>query len=218
MPKRKPVADSVVDATLKHLPPVVADMVQIQRVTAMRPGEVFSMTWDKIDQTDDVWIYYTSHKAEHHGIIRPVPLPKSCQVILEKYRDTHTNGLIFSPRRTLIERAEMRSANRKTKITPSQLERMKKQLRAYQYANESYNRYSNRTAIQRAAQKAGVEKWCPYQLRHTGATTVAHSLSKEDARLLLGHTSLVTTEIYVAENIEKLKEIARKMDNQKSGH
>ena len=35
-----PVDDATVDATLPHLPEVVADMVRLQRVTGMRPAEV----------------------------------------------------------------------------------------------------------------------------------------------------------------------------------
>ena len=36
----RPVADETVDATLPHLPPIVADMVRLQRLTGCRPGEV----------------------------------------------------------------------------------------------------------------------------------------------------------------------------------
>src|SRR5262249_10796155 len=35
-----PVEPSVIDATLPHLPPVVADMVRVQLATGMRPGEL----------------------------------------------------------------------------------------------------------------------------------------------------------------------------------
>jgi integrase len=35
-----PVADDVVDATLPHLPVVIADMVRFERLTGARPGEV----------------------------------------------------------------------------------------------------------------------------------------------------------------------------------
>lgn len=36
----RPVADTVVEATLPHLPVVVADMVRLARLTGMRPGEL----------------------------------------------------------------------------------------------------------------------------------------------------------------------------------
>ena len=66
--------------------------------------------------------------------------------------------------------------------------------------------------MQRAAKKAGVPKWTPYQLRRTNATDVANTHSKEDAQLLLGHGSIATTEIYIAELTRKIKELGRKME------
>jgi integrase len=43
------VDDATVEATLPHLGPVVRDMVQLQRLTGMRPGEVCGTTWAEID-------------------------------------------------------------------------------------------------------------------------------------------------------------------------
>ena len=42
----QPVADDVVDATLPHLPTVVANMVRVQRLTGARPGEVCQVRSD----------------------------------------------------------------------------------------------------------------------------------------------------------------------------
>jgi hypothetical protein len=42
-PPVKPVADSIVEATIKLLPKVVGDMVRIQRLTGARPSEVCRM-------------------------------------------------------------------------------------------------------------------------------------------------------------------------------
>src|SRR5262245_40155244 len=39
-PDVQPVADEVIEATLPELPPMVADMVRIQRLTGHRPGEL----------------------------------------------------------------------------------------------------------------------------------------------------------------------------------
>lgn len=39
----KPVADAVVDVTLPYVLPPVRAMIQVQRLTAMRPGEVCLM-------------------------------------------------------------------------------------------------------------------------------------------------------------------------------
>ncbi len=39
----EPVSDAAVDATLPFLPPIVADMVRLPRLTGCRPGELCSM-------------------------------------------------------------------------------------------------------------------------------------------------------------------------------
>jgi integrase len=64
----QPVADEVVEATLPHLPEVVADMVRFQRLTGCRPGEVCILRPCDVDTSSDVWAYRPgSHKTEHHG-------------------------------------------------------------------------------------------------------------------------------------------------------
>ena len=45
-----PVADEVVEATLPHLPVVVADMVRLQRLTGARPGEVCHLRPRDVDR------------------------------------------------------------------------------------------------------------------------------------------------------------------------
>ncbi|MCO6046366.1 hypothetical protein NG895_20905 [Aeoliella sp. ICT_H6.2] len=52
------VDDGIIDATLTHLPPMVADMVRIQRLTSARPGEICSMSPVDIDTLGDVWVAY----------------------------------------------------------------------------------------------------------------------------------------------------------------
>jgi integrase len=211
-PKVKPVADDIVCATIQCLPRVVGDMVKLQWLTGMRPGEIFCMKWENINSSDDIWLYSPeTHKTEHHDIERIIPLNRSCQMILERYQDTPEDQIIFSPKRTIREKAEERAAKRKSKRQPSQIKRFKSQRRAEQYCkNESYNRYSYRTAIVRAAQKAGVKTWFPYQLRHKRLTEIEHKTgSKDAARLIAGHTSTKTTEIYLQRDIERIKEISR---------
>ena len=53
----KPVADAVIDATLPTLPPVVADMVRLQRLTGCRPAEVCILRPCDVDRSGKVWGY-----------------------------------------------------------------------------------------------------------------------------------------------------------------
>ena len=63
-----PVPEDVVEATLPHLPPVVADMVRFQRLTGCRPGEACIVRPCDVDRSGDVWLYRPeSHKTEHLG-------------------------------------------------------------------------------------------------------------------------------------------------------
>ncbi len=51
-PPIRTVADDVVEATLPHLPPVVADAVRVLRLSGARVGEIVAMTADRIDRAD----------------------------------------------------------------------------------------------------------------------------------------------------------------------
>jgi integrase len=48
------VADATGDATLPALGNVAADMVRLQRLTGMRPGEVCAMTVRQVDMSDEI--------------------------------------------------------------------------------------------------------------------------------------------------------------------
>lgn len=101
---REDVPDDVVNATLPFLPQMISDMVQIQRETAMRPSEVFRMTWAQIDTTDDIWVYEPQeYKERRHVDYKPVALTPLCQQLLERYKDTPPHDCIFSKRRNAKE-------------------------------------------------------------------------------------------------------------------
>ncbi|HET6424448.1 MAG TPA: site-specific integrase [Planctomycetaceae bacterium] len=54
----RPVPEAVVNATLPHLPRLVADMVRLQLLTGIRPGEACALKPCEIDRSDnDVWVY-----------------------------------------------------------------------------------------------------------------------------------------------------------------
>ncbi|GHT25827.1 hypothetical protein FACS18942_01820 [Planctomycetales bacterium] len=60
---------------LPFLPPVLVAMAQIQRVTAMRSGEVCKMRFCDIEMHDDVWLYHPeTHKTSWRGHQRVVVL------------------------------------------------------------------------------------------------------------------------------------------------
>ncbi|HLA84473.1 MAG TPA: hypothetical protein VJL29_06740 [Thermoguttaceae bacterium] len=94
----KPVPDHLVEATLPHLPAVVADMVRLQRLTGCRPMEVCILRPCDVDMSGDVWIYRPeSHKTEHHGRDRLICIGPKGQEILRPYLLRGKTDYCFSP-------------------------------------------------------------------------------------------------------------------------
>jgi integrase len=92
----EPVDDSIVEATLEHMPMIVADMVRLQRRTAARPSEICRLRPCDLDRSADEWIYRPdSHKTEHHGHERIVPIGPRGQQILMKYLVRATDTICF---------------------------------------------------------------------------------------------------------------------------
>ena len=52
-------------------------------------------------------------------------------------------------------------------------------------------------------EKAGVAKWTPGQLRHNAGARIRSKHGLEAARLILGHQSMATTEIYAEKDMAK---------------
>jgi integrase len=79
----EPVSDDVVEATLPFLGSVVRDMVQFQRLTGCRPGEVIRIRPCDVDRSDEVWtIQLSEHKTAHHGKPRIIYVGPRAQGIL----------------------------------------------------------------------------------------------------------------------------------------
>jgi integrase len=77
------VSDDVVNATIKHMPKVVADMVRLQRLTGARPDEICALRSADADRTGDVWKYTPQrHKNEHHDKCRHIMIGPQAQAIL----------------------------------------------------------------------------------------------------------------------------------------
>lgn len=79
----EPVDQETIDATLPFLGSQVRAMVKIQLLLACRPGELVIMRPCDIDRTGEVWIYKPySHKTEHRGKKRVIPIGPQAQLLL----------------------------------------------------------------------------------------------------------------------------------------
>jgi integrase len=212
LPRVKPVPDAVIDATIKHLPRIVADMVRIQRRTGMRPGEVCRMRPCDIDRRGKVWEYRPfKHKTDYldDDADKVIAIGLKAQTILRRYLDRPADAFCFSPQESEAERHhEMRSL-RKSKVQPSQQERRKKNPK--RPPRDHYDRDTYRRAVQRAAEKAKVEPWTPHRIRHTAATEVRAKFGIEKAQTFLGHRDANITQVYAERDFELDKEVALKI-------
>jgi integrase len=118
----RPVPGDVVDRTLPHLPRVVAAMVQVQRLTGMRPQEVTQITTGEIDRSREIWEFKPKrHKNAHHGKNRVVMVGPRAQAILAPWlRPDAPERPLFSPRDRMADlSAERRAARSWTSYHPS---------------------------------------------------------------------------------------------------
>ena len=123
----KAVPDAFVDAILPHVSRQVAAMIQLQRLTGMRPGEVVIMRTMDINTSGSIWEYRPeSHKTEHHDKDRVIFIGPKAQAILKPWLRTDLAAYLFSPREAMAELATALRAARKTKVQPSQQDRRKK--------------------------------------------------------------------------------------------
>ena len=113
--KSKLVPQSIVDATLPHLPQVVADMVRLQQLIGCRPGELCGIKPAMIDQTGEVWtIQLDHHKTEHHDQERTLYAGPKSQAILSRYLDRPSDAFCFSPKEAMAQHRAKKSADRTT--------------------------------------------------------------------------------------------------------
>jgi len=208
-----PVDDAAVDRTLPFLPPIVADMVRVQRLCGMRPQDVRNMRFIDIDRSRKVWCYRPfTHKMEHTEKTRFIPVGPKAQAILTSYlveKEDAPESFLFSPQDSVrlqrIEKRQKRKTfNKQGRVQPSQRNRAKpnpKRAPREQYTKDSYAE-----AISRACKKAGVPLWTPNQLRHAAGTNATANYSLEAAKELLGHASVKTTEKYYVAPLPELAE------------
>ena len=200
-----PVADELVDPILPLVSRQVAAMIQLQRLTGMRPGEAVLMRPCDVDRQGDVWIYTPDeHKTAYRGHLREVYLGPQAQEILKPWLLRDAQAYCFSPFEAEAERNAIRRENRKTPMTPSQAGRKAKS-NSKRAKRERYDRDSYRRAIEYAIKKAGVAHWHPHQLRHSCGTRIRREFGLDVAQVILGHKSATITEVYAEVDRAKAK-------------
>ena len=186
---KTPVPDAVLDATLPHLPTVVADLLRVVRLTGCRTGEACGMRRADIRMEGDVWTWTPpAHKTAWRGHRRVIAIGPKAQAILRPYVvKAEPTAFLFSPRQA-IEQQRGRKAGR--------------------HIRDHYDTCAITRAITRVCEAHGIEKWSPHQLRHARLTEVRQAFGIDAAQVVGGHRHVAVTEVYAAADQGKAREVA----------
>jgi integrase len=201
---RKPAIIEHVRATAKNLSPVVKAMVRVQVATGMRPSELFNMRPADIDRSGDVWIYSPrTHKTMRTGRPKLIPIIGDARDAITDYLNRDPQSFIFSPAESMQWRRATGTAKRVTPRSSGNKVGSNRKANPKSLPKQQYNGAGYRQAIKRAAEKAKVPVWHPYQLRHLTATVIRAALGLESSQALLGHSTALMAAHYARESVEQ---------------
>jgi len=204
----KPVPDAHIDAIRPYLSRQVAALIDLQLLTAARPGELVIMRPIDIDMTGKVWTYTPpTHKTAYRGHKRAIYLgPKAQEVVRPFLAGRAVEAFLFSPAEAVAEQREDRHAECKTPMSCGNKPGSNVKRHPRKQPGDRYDSRSYYGAVQYACKRAGIDPWHPYQLRHNAATALRKQFGVDVAATLLGHARLNTIELYAEKNHELASE------------
>ena len=198
----KPVSLETIEKTKQHLHGIAADMVRLQLLTAMRPGELCQLKPSCIDRSGDIWLFTPEHhKNEHRDQDRIVCIGQEAQDILRPYLLRDPNAFCFDPSEAVEQQRRKRNLERTTPSNQGNYQgKTKVKRNPKRQAGKCYTTRSYRRVIHRACDAAGIPRWSPNRIRKTAGTIIRKaSGSLEASQAVLGHKSKSTTERFYAE-------------------
>jgi len=220
----RPVPDADVVATLRILPPIVGDMVRLQRITGMRSYNLVTLRPCDLDRTADVWVYEpVRHKTQHHRRKLFILIGPKARAILERTCPTvhpapaafhqlkWRNGKLNNGR-LWADRARLASTPAKRDVWPGRSWLVAgvdgsghpgTDTRQPPTAGQSRTR-STKLKGSESASVAGTRTSSA-----TMATEVRKQYGVEGAQLALGHSKANITEVYAERDLEFAKRIAQ---------
>jgi integrase len=129
-------------------------MVQLQRLTGMRPGEVCRVRACDLERGErGHWFFRPrQHKGTWRGAERVIVIGPKAQTVLKPFFALDTQAYLFSPVRVMEEFRRQQREKRTTKVQPSQVDRTKAEPQkrpGQRYTREAYSR-----AIAKACERA----------------------------------------------------------------
>jgi integrase len=148
----KPVSPETVDSTLPHLTPPLQAVVELLRLTGMRPGECCLMRRRDIDMAGPIWLYTPrKHKTAWRGLRRVVAIGPKAQTIIRSFLKPDLDAYLFSPRDAMITFWQQQRAARRSKVSPGDVRARKRKLAML---GERYTVVALGQAIDRACERA----------------------------------------------------------------
>lgn len=198
-----PVPEADIAAVRPFLSRPVAALVELQLLTAARPGELIELRPCDIDMSGAVWFLRPAeHKTAYRDCKRVIAFGPQAQAVLRPFLLRDREAYLFSPRETLAEKPAPLEKRRREGQKPNAV-------RTPRRVSDHYTVDSYRRAIARACAKVNAQRvegeqmqvWHPHQLRHTAATQIRARYGLEAAQVCLGHEHAKTTEIYAERDL-----------------
>jgi integrase len=224
--KRLAVTEVEFNQVVANVNTVVADMLRLIWMTAMRPSEVCRMRPIDIQRPEpECWLYIPGsdvspvgdHKTAHYQRVRAIPLTASAQEIIKRrIKDPKGTEPFFRPVDALEELRQKRFALRQTPIYQGNRPGTNCKVNPMIKPSDHYDSDSLAQAVKRACDRAGVARFSPYDLRRSVATRTRAILGKDAAKFLLGHVSSDTTEIYLLDEVREAMKVSLILEKQKT--
>jgi integrase len=116
----RPALDADVEAIRPQVARQVWAMVELQRLTGMRPGEIVVIRSVDLDMTGEVWVYTPGrHKTEHQGRARTIFLWPRAQGVIQPWLRPDQLEYLFQPCEAMDEYRHAQRLRRTTPLYPS---------------------------------------------------------------------------------------------------
>ncbi|HUP77992.1 MAG TPA: hypothetical protein VM260_05455 [Pirellula sp.] len=136
------ITNEVVEKTLAEIPTVVQSMVQLQRLTGMRPAEICHIRPCDITKTDDLWLYSAyQHKTQHHGKTPVIVIAAKARAILEPFMKGDPELFWFNPKRSAEIQISKKTASTVTPLSCGNVPKTKRKIRGPCYTAHSMSPY-----------------------------------------------------------------------------
>ncbi len=208
----RPVPAAYIRAVRPHVSGQVWAMIDLQRLTGMRPGEVVAMRGSDLDINNKVWAYTPAHhKTAHHGHDRIVYLGPRAQMIVKPFLRRELTTHLFSPADAEADRREELHRRRRTPLSCGNRPGSNRK-DSPGWPGDHYTVNTYRQAIARACEAAGVDRWSPGQLRHNAGTRLRREYGLELAQTILGHRiGSAITELYAEVSVKRAIDVVRRI-------